>query len=163
MSDYQIDVHVATQTMIVRTRAGEPVKTYTVATATKGVGEQYGSFQTPRGRHVIRAKIGAGQPCNTVFVRRRPTGEQYSAQLAANSPPNRDWILTRILWLCGQEPGKNRFGDVDTMKRKVYIHGSPDECPMGIPSSHGCVKMRNRDIVELFDMVPAGTPVMIHE
>ncbi len=136
------------------------LKRYLVSTAANGPGERQGSFCTPRGRHVIRAKIGAGQPENTVFVRRRPTGEVYTPELGA-AHPERDWILTRILWLSGCEPGFNRLGEVDTMRRFIYIHGSPDTVEMGVPGSHGCVRMRNRDILELFDLVPVGTPVEI--
>jgi lipoprotein-anchoring transpeptidase ErfK/SrfK len=133
-----------------------------VSTADKGAGEVSGSYCTPRGEHVVRAKIGAGQAENTVFVRRRPTGECYSADLEAANP-GRDWILTRILWLSGCEPGRNRLGNVDTMRRYIYIHGSPDSATMGEPGSHGCIRMRNADIVELFDRVPVGTPVTISE
>lgn len=135
---------------------------YSVSTAKNGAGETEGSACTPRGLHVIRAKIGAGQKDGAVFVGRRPTGEAYSSQLAARYP-ERDWILTRILWLCGQEPGRNRYGQVDTMRRYIYIHGCPDECPIGVPASHGCIRMRNADIIELFDLVSAGTQVFIHE
>jgi len=131
-----------------------------VATAKNGPGELNGSQCTPRGWHRIRAKIGSDCPSGTVFVGRRPTGEVYSPQLREQYP-ERDWILTRILWLCGLEPGRNRFGDVDTMRRYVYIHGCPDEDPMGVPSSHGCIKMRNRDIIELFERVSTGTRVYI--
>ncbi len=131
-----------------------------VATAKNGVGEEPGSFRTPRGGHVVRAKIGQGMPANTVFVGRRPTGEIYSADLR-RLHPQRDWILTRILWLSGTEIGRNRLGRVDTMRRYIYVHGAPDDDPMGIPSSHGCVKMRNADIVYLFDRVEVGTPVVI--
>jgi len=140
----------------------QSLMTFTVATARKGVGEQNGSEQTPRGWHVIRAKIGAGQPVNTVFVGRRPTGEIYSTALGAQAP-QRDWILTRILWLSGLEPGRNRLGRVDTMRRYIYIHGCPDEEPMGIPSSHGCIKMHNQDVIRLFDTVSVGTRVLIQE
>ena len=136
--------------------------TFAVATARKGVGELNGSEQTPRGWHVIRAKIGAEQPVNTVFVARRPTGEIYSPALAAQAP-ERDWILTRILWLSGLEPGRNRLGTVDTMRRYIYIHGCPDEEPMGIPSSHGCIKMHNQDVIRLYDTVSVGTRVLIQE
>ncbi len=133
-----------------------------VSTARNGPGEQSGSECTPRGRHVIRARIGAGLPENAVFVGRRFTGEIYSRELA-RAHPERDWILTRILWLSGCEPGFNRLGDVDSMRRYIYIHGTPDVEPMGIPASHGCVRMRNRDIIDLFDRVPAGCPVDIVE
>jgi L,D-transpeptidase YbiS len=135
-------------------------KTYSVSTAKKGAGEKNGSFCTPRGRHIVRAKIGAGQPPGTVFVRRRPTGELWSPELDAKYP-GRDWILTRILWLSGREPGKNRLGDVDTMRRYIYIHGSPDRAEMGKPGSIGCVRMHNKDIVELFDLVSPYTEVEI--
>ncbi len=158
--DYHIEVDVPTQTLTVRNRAGREVMRTRVATARKGVGERRGSEQTPRGEHVIRAKIGAGQPPNAVLISRRPTGEIYSPALRA-AFPERDWVLTRILWLCGLERGRNRLGAVDTMQRYIYIHGCPDEDPMGVPGSRGCVKMRNRDIVRLFDLVPAGTRVTI--
>ncbi len=135
---------------------------YPVSTARKGAGECRGSFQTPRGRHIVRAKIGAGAAVNTVFVARRPTGELWTPQLAEQFP-ERDWMLTRILWLSGKEPGRNRLGDVDTMRRYIYLHGSPDSVAMGAPGSIGCVRMRNRDIVELFDRVPVYAPVDIVE
>lgn len=133
-----------------------------IATARNGVGERNGSECTPRGWHRVRARIGEGCPQNTVFVGRRPTGELYSPALRALHP-TRDWILTRILWLTGLEPGRNRFGTVDTMRRYIYIHGCPDEDEMGVPSSHGCVKMRNPEVVELFERVPAGIRVLIQE
>jgi lipoprotein-anchoring transpeptidase ErfK/SrfK len=156
----RIRVHLPTQTLELLDDAGRVVARYEVSTAANGPGEQRGSFCTPRGRHIIRAKIGAGAPENTVFVRRRPTGEIYTPELAARHP-GRDWILTRILWLSGCEPGLNRLGEVDTMRRYIYIHGSPDEVPMGVPGSRGCIRMRNRDIIELFDRVAVGTPVDI--
>lgn len=136
------------------------MRTYPVSTALAGVGEVNGSFCTPRGRHVIRAKIGAGQPVNAVFVGRRPTGEIYAPELEARHP-GRDWILTRILWLSGCEPGFNRLGPVDTMRRHIYIHGAPDSVSMGQPGSHGCIRMRNEDILDLFGRVPVGTLVDI--
>jgi L,D-transpeptidase YbiS len=135
-------------------------KVYAVSTSKNGLGEKNGSFCTPRGRHIVRAKIGAGQPMHAVFVRRRPTGELWTPELHASNP-GRDWILTRILWLSGCEPGFNRLGDVDTMRRYVYIHGSHDKAEMGKPGSIGCVRMRGADIVELFDLVPPYTPVEI--
>jgi L,D-transpeptidase YbiS len=138
------------------------VKSYSVATAKNGPGEVNGSECTPRGWHVIRAKVGAGAPPKTVFVKRRPTGEVF-APGDREKFPKRDWILTRILWLSGLEPGKNRLGNVDTLRRYIYIHGCPDEDQMGVPSSHGCVKMRNADVIELFNRVPYGTRVLIEE
>jgi len=129
-----------------------------IATAKNGMGEAQGSYKTPRGWHVIRAKIGQGAIRNAVFVGRRPTGEVYSEALR-RIYPERDWILTRILWLSGLELGKNRLGNVDTMRRYIYIHGAPDEDAMGVPSSHGCVKMRSDDLLYLFDRVDVGTRV----
>jgi lipoprotein-anchoring transpeptidase ErfK/SrfK len=139
---------------------GQLVRRYPVSTSNRGTGEKYGSFCTPRGRHLVRAKIGAGAAPNTVFVKRRPTGEVYDSELAARFP-GRDWILTRILWLSGCEPGFNRLGEVDTMRRYIYMHGSPDSAVMGRPGSIGCIRMYNRDIVELFDLIEPGTPVDI--
>lgn len=133
-----------------------------VSTARNGAGEANGSECTPRGRHIVRAKIGAGCPLNAVFVGRRPTGELYSPDLRSKFP-ERDWILTRILWLSGTQPGFNRLGAVDTMRRFIYIHGAPDDDPMGTPGSHGCIKMSNQDVVWLFERVCAGVPVVIEE
>jgi L,D-transpeptidase YbiS len=138
------------------------LREYRVSTAEKGAGEKNGSNQTPRGRHQIRAKIGRNAPAGAVFVSRRQTGEVYSRALRERYP-GRDWILTRILWLSGLEPGKNRLRDVDTMRRYIYLHGTPDETPLGQPGSHGCVRMANQDIIELFDLVEPGTEVDIHE
>ena len=137
-------------------------RTYAVSTSKNGVGEKNGSFCTPRGRHIVRAKIGAGQPLNAVFVRRRLTGEVWTPELHARYP-GRDWILTRILWLSGCEPGFNRLGDVDTMRRYVYIHGSHDLAEMGKPGSIGCVRMRGPDIIELFGLVEPYTEVNLIE
>jgi L,D-transpeptidase YbiS len=136
------------------------LKKYSVSTAKNGVGEKNGSFCTPRGRHIVRAKIGAGQPANAVFVRRRPTGEVWTPELHEKYP-GRDWMLTRILWLSGCEPGKNRLGEVDTMRRYIYLHGTHEYAEMGKPGSIGCVRMRNPDILELFDLVPPYTEVDI--
>jgi hypothetical protein len=131
-----------------------------VSTARNGPGERMGSGCTPRGWHLVRARIGAGCPVGTVFRGRRPTGEICDDALF-QSAPERDWILTRILWLSGTERGFNRLGDVDSMRRFIYIHGCPDAFPMGEPLSAGCIRMRNEDVVTLFDLVPVGTPVLI--
>ena len=155
-----IEIDVPAQSLILKDAWGRILMQTRVSTARNGVGEENGSEKTPRGAHYIRARIGAGLPADAVLISRRPTGEIYSPQLRA-AYPNRDWILTRILWLCGLEPGKNRLGKVDTMRRYIYIHGCPDEDTMGAPSSRGCVKMRNSEIIELFDRVAPGTRVHI--
>jgi lipoprotein-anchoring transpeptidase ErfK/SrfK len=162
MRSLEIRIALPKQSLQLLEADGEPLRTYSVSTATNGPGERRGSHCTPRGRHIVRAKIGAGAAPNTVFVRRRPTGETWSPELA-ELHPRRDWILTRILWLSGCVPGFNRLGEVDTFRRYVYIHGAPDTAEMGKPGSIGCVRMRNDDIIELFDLVPVGTPVTICE
>lgn len=156
----KITVYIKTQTLTLLDDAGKVLKSYSISTGAKGVGEESGSFCTPRGRHVIRAKIGAGQPDNTVFVKRRPTGEIYTPELGAQQA-GRDWILTRILWLSGCESGFNRSGSCDTMRRFVYIHGTPDSTSLGAPGSRGCVRMRNAELMELFELVAVGTEVEI--
>ena len=139
---------------------GKVILDTSVATARNGPGERINSECTPRGSHVIRAMIGRGCPENTVFRGRRPTGEIYASWMKKQYP-ERDWILTRIMWLSGSEVGLNRLGDVDTMRRYIYIHGSPADDVMGVPSSHGCVKMTNADVIALFEQVDTGTPVTI--
>lgn len=153
-------IDAATQQLELRNELGKVLRCYAVSTAANGLGELCGSHCTPRGKHIIRAKIGAGQPENTVFVARRPTGEIYTEELGLQFP-QRDWILTRILWLSGCEVGFNRLGESDTMRRYIYIHGTPDSLAMGKTGSHGCVRMRNQDLLELFDLVEVGTQVNI--
>lgn len=155
-----IDISIAEQRLRLLGDAGETLADYPVSTALNGPGEKKNSGCTPRGKHIVRAKIGAGKPLGTVFIGRRPTGEIWTPALSAEHPA-RDFILTRILWLSGCEPGVNRLGHVDSMQRYIYIHGTPDTEPMGVPLSHGCVRMRNADVAELFDKVPAGTVVRI--
>jgi lipoprotein-anchoring transpeptidase ErfK/SrfK len=154
-----IAIDLATQSLEL-TGADGAARRYEVSTSKYGAGEREGSYRTPRGRHAIRGMIGAGCPVGTVFVARRPTGEIWSEALAA-AHPDRDWILTRILWLSGLEPGVNRLGNVDTMRRYIYIHGMPDPEPCGQPGSIGCIRMRNEDIIDLFDRVEVGTIVVI--
>lgn len=158
----KLRVSVGRQWLDVLDDAGAIIGGYAVSTAKAGVGEVSGSYRTPRGPHLIRAKIGAGAPLNAVFVRRRQTGEIWTPELS-EAFPGRDWILTRIFWLSGCQPGFNRLGEVDTMRRYIYIHGSPDHAEMGVPGSHGCIRMRNADIVELFEQVPVYTPIDIVE
>ncbi|MEK7771350.1 MAG: L,D-transpeptidase [Pseudomonadota bacterium] len=158
----KISICIATQQLDLLDEQGQIIRQYLISSARKGTGQENGSFCTPLGKHIIRARIGAGQAVNTVFIKRRPTGEIYSPELGQQYP-KRDWILTRILWLSGCERGLNRLGSVDTMRRYIYIHGSPDSVEMGKPGSIGCIRMRNSDLLELFDRIDAGTQVDIHE
>jgi hypothetical protein len=155
----RILVDIPSQTLTLLAPGRTPVH-YLISSGANGVGECHGSGCTPRGLHRVRLRIGAGCPLGTVFRGRRPTGEVYGPELAA-AYPERDWILTRILWLTGCEPGRNRGGRVDTLRRFIYIHGCPDSAPMGEPRSHGCIRMRNADLIELFDATPVGTLVDI--
>jgi lipoprotein-anchoring transpeptidase ErfK/SrfK len=159
--DSYLDICIATQQLSML-KNGKVVKTYPISTAKNGAGEIMGSGCTPRGWHCIRAKIGKEQPLYTVFRARRATGEIYSPALAAQYP-KRDWILSRILWLGGLEPHKNRYGKVDTSWRYIYLHGCPDEIMDGTPQSHGCIRMYNTDIIDLFNQMSVGMRVYIHE
>lgn len=133
-----------------------------ISTGKAGAGQREGSGQTPLGWHYVRAAIGADAPDNGVFRGRRETGEVYSSTLAARHP-ERDWILSRILWLCGLEKGHNRGGQVDSQRRYIYLHGTPPGEPMGVPASHGCVRLRLDDLHYLFTQAPPGTPVWLHD
>lgn len=156
-----LNINIADQTLSLFNGKNESVtKFYQVSTSKFGSGETNNSFKTPRGKHYIRAKIGTDAPINTVFIARRPTGEIFNEELRAVSP-DRDWILTRIIWLSGKEVGFNRLGNVDTMRRYIYIHGSPDGTQMGVPGSIGCIRMLNTDVVDLFSRVSVGDSVQI--
>lgn len=158
---FEIKISLSSQILQLQ-HARTIVSEYSVSTALNGPGESSGSGCTPRGKHLVRLKIGHHCPVNSVFVARRATGEIYSDTLAAEYP-QRDWILTRILWLSGVQSGFNRGGNADTLRRYVYIHGTPDTEPMGIPRSHGCIRMRNADVIELFNQVENGCSVDIIE
>jgi len=165
MAKYLIEIDSRLQRLYLWENQPDPqdrqlIREYSVSTAKNGLGERSGSFCTPRGRHRIVEKIGEGQPMFSVFKARVPTGEIWSPQLSA-SEPGRDWILTRILWLEGLEEGKNKGGTVDTHARYIYIHGTDEEHLVGTPASHGCIRMKNTDVAELFKMVEAGTEVDI--
>lgn len=158
-STTSIRMDISTQRLTVLDR-GAVAREYPVSTGAKGHGCEVGSYRTPTGLHRVKLKVGEGQPLGAVFVSRRPTGEVFSSSLRAASP-DRDWILTRILWLEGLESGRNRGGNVDTLRRYIYIHGTPDDGMDNPPSSHGCVRMFNSDIMDLFSRVPVGTTVLI--
>ncbi|MBV2089272.1 MAG: L,D-transpeptidase [Candidatus Thiodiazotropha sp. (ex Ctena orbiculata)] len=161
MCNRQLQIDLASQELSCL-ESGEMVASYPVSTGLNGPGESQESGCTPRGKHRVRIKIGADCPLDTVFVGRRPSGERYSEMLAEQQP-ERDWVLTRIIWLSGLESGFNRGGRVDTLRRYIYIHGTPDSEPMGVPRSHGCIRMRNRDLIELFDWVEPGMLVEIRD
>jgi L,D-transpeptidase YbiS len=158
----RIEISIKQQSLTLYDDECSVMARYAVSTAANGAGCEKDSGCTPLGAHIVRAKIGAGAAANTVFVGRRPTGEICSPELMSQFP-NRDWILTRILWLSGKEIGKNRLGNVDTMQRYIYIHGTPDSTDMSNIGSHGCVRMRNHDVIALFDLVEVGTRVFIAE
>lgn len=157
----EIYISIAGQSLTVHDDFGAAVMRAPVSTAKNGAGEVNGSLCTPRGRHRVRMRIGGGCPSGTVFRARRPTGETFTNHLRRRHP-RRDWILARILWLSGDEPGRNRGGNVDTMARYIYIHGAPDDVP-GKPLSHGCIGMGCGDVIKLFDLVEVGCPVFIAE
>ena len=158
----RLAVDIGAQLLSVFTRDGERSAQYPISTALNGAGEHNGSGCTPRGRHRIRARIGADAPRGAVFVGRRWSGEIYTPELA-ETHPQRDWILSRILWLGGLEPGINRYHEVDTQARYIYIHGTAEEHLLGQPVSHGCIRMGNADVIELFERVQPGCAVDIHE
>ena len=160
-TDKRLEIDLSRQQLRVL-EDGRLVSSYPVSTARNGPGERLDSECTPCGRHEISEKIGQDCAVNTVFVGRKPTGDIFSNAIGAEHP-ERDWILTRILWLSGLEPGRNSGGENDTKARYIYIHGSPDGTPLGRPSSRGCIRMRNADVVELFDQVEEGTPVDIRD
>ena len=159
----QIVISIAQQTLTVYRRQ-KVIAEYPISTAKNGIGSQQDSGCTPLGQHIIAEKIGSNASSHAVFIGRVPTGEIYDAELGLLNP-ERDWILSRILWLNGLEEGVNKGsnsqGGCDTYQRYIYIHGTPDSEPMGIPLSHGCVRMLNQDIVELFEQVNEGTMVTI--
>ena len=161
MAKRTINVNLATQVLRLLEN-GRLLHEHSVSTAKNGAGERKDSECTPRGKHIVRAKIGAGLPLGSALVSRRPTGEICTDELYREQE-DRDWILTRILWLSGTERGRNRCGDVDTMQRYIYIHGSPDAVELGVPGSHGCIRMGNSELIELFILVEVGTEVMICE
>ncbi|MBZ0330510.1 L,D-transpeptidase [Halomonas sp. ANAO-440] len=156
-----LEVDVANQ-CLVHWQGSRPQAEWAVSTALAGTGQQEGSGCTPLGWHYVRAAIGDGLPTGTVFRGRRPTGERFSPALA-EAHPHRDWILTRIIWLCGLERGFNRGGEVDSQRRYIYFHGTPPDQPMGVPRSHGCIRLSTSSLLHLFSLAPPGTPVWLHD
>lgn len=157
-----IEVGVHSQQLALYDERGVPVRQYVVSTASKGVGERVNSYQTPRGWHKVCERIGDGVARDTIIYRRQITPWLYTPQLHAEYP-TKDWILTRILWLCGQEPGVNQGGDVDSYDRAIYLHGAGEHVAFGTPTSRGCVRMRGDDIIDLYDITANGIDVFINE
>lgn len=146
----QIRVHVPSQTLELLNENGELTRRFIISTSQFGLGFEPGSNRTPTGRFVISDKIGDGAPLGEIFIGRVPTG-----RIGHEDDPA-DNVQTRILWLDGVEPENE-----NTKSRYIYIHGTNDEGRLGTPSSHGCVRMGNQDITELFDLVLVGTSVHI--
>lgn len=154
-----VSISIKKQQLYYYTPQGQ-MASYPVSTAKNGAGEQMGSECTPRGWHKVYALIGGGAMENSVFVGRKFTGEMYSPELLEKFP-NRDWILTRIIQLEGLEEGRNRGGSVDSLQRYIYIHGTPDTTNLSEPGSHGCIRMRNSDIIALATTLSLNTYVCI--
>lgn len=129
------------------------------STAANGTGSRMNSKKTPLGWHIISRKIGADAPIGQVFRGRAPTKEVWKP----GDDTKEDLVLTRILILDGLEPGKNKGGNVDSRKRYIYIHGTNDEAKIGTPASHGCVRLRNDDVIQAFDRIPESTPMLVSE
>lgn len=129
------------------------------ATAAKGTGSVKGSNQTPLGWHMIKRKTGDGAPWGQVFRGGQATKEVWKPGQSTKE----DLVLTRVLFLDGLEPGKNKGGNVDSYERYIYIHGTNDEAKIGTPSSHGCIRLRNDAVIDVYELLPTGTPVLITE
>jgi len=151
-----ISIRISEQTLTHHRQSGVSL-CYPVSTAARGTGNQRDSLQTPLGRHRIAKKIGADMPLCTAFIARSPVGIYEPA----SGNPDKDWILSRILWLEGMQTGLNRRGPVDTLSRFIYIHGTHQENLIGTPASHGCIRMRNTDVLQLFSHTREGETVYI--
>ena len=144
-------IHVSIRDQRLTVKENEQaVRTFPVSTSRFGIGTQEGSMKTPTGRFRIAEKIGSDMPCETIFRSRVPLNSGDAL------PETEDFIMSRILWLDGLDPH-----NANTRERFIYIHGTKQEHKIGTPASCGCVRMRNADVAELFDLVDEGTPVVI--
>lgn len=159
--DTAIVVLAAEQRLCLVRADGEIIAGYPVSTAANGLGCEDGSNKTPIGAHRIAERIGQGEPLGRVFRARVPTAEiaEISADPDYRSPE--DLITTRILWLEGLEEGVNRGPGVDSHDRYIYVHGTPEEGRIGAPASHGCIRMRNADVIDLFSRINGNTAIYI--
>ncbi|OGT50377.1 MAG: hypothetical protein A3E82_05030 [Gammaproteobacteria bacterium RIFCSPHIGHO2_12_FULL_38_11] len=146
-----ITINITQQKLYLKNSNDEIISEYIISSAKNGIGEKKGSGQTPLGLHTIYQKIGEAMPIFTVFKGRTPTGEIWNADLSQQYP-DRDFILTRILWLTGPQTPLDRY---------IYIHGTSDEAYLGTPQSHGCIRMRNTDLIDFFEKVLEGESVFI--
>lgn len=151
----------ATAQKMLLVERGRQVAEWTISTALKGLGSAKGSDQTPLGVHRVAQKFGAGAPLGTIFKSRQDSGQIAKILTGPNENSTGDNVTTRVLWLDGLEPGLNKGGNVDSHERFIYIHGTDEEGKLGRPASHGCIRMRNLDVVKLFDSVDENTLVVI--
>ena len=135
-------------------------KIYKVSTSSKGAGNEISSYKTPLGMHYIYEKIGDNAPIGTLFINKKNTNKIIKID-SLTMHKNKDEITTRLMSLMGKEMNINKGGSVDSFKRGIYIHGTSNEKTIGQPSSHGCIRMKNNDIVELFNIVDKQTPVFL--
>ena len=157
-----IRINVGQQKLYLLNEAGETISEYPVSTSKYGTGSESGSEKTPLGLHRIKDKIGGAMPMNMVLVGREPKGMLEDCIRDSIELPE-DVITSRVMWLEGMEPGRNQGGHVDTYNRYIYIHGTSDEDSIGTPASIGCIRMLNKDVVELYRLVETGTEVLIEE
>jgi lipoprotein-anchoring transpeptidase ErfK/SrfK len=155
-------VRISEQSLYLLDELEEVVQKYAVSTSKYGVGNKEGSFQTPTGRHIVKEKIGGQVAMNEVFVGRKPLGVLEDLQARQADLPE-DIITSRIMWLEGLEPGVNKGNDIDSYQRYIYIHGTSEEDKIGTAASHGCIRMRNDDVIDLFDQIETGCEVLIEE
>lgn len=159
MNIFSIETKLSEQKLYVM-RDNQIFKQYPISSSKFGIGSEAGSNKTPLGKHIVREKIGAGAPINTIFKSRVDTKKIAQVCLEPKDTGH-DYVTTRILWLEGIEEGINKGNGIDSYRRNIYIHGTPEEGLIGTPASHGCIRMRNKDVMELFDLIPTGTKVEI--
>mgnify|MGYP001378656138 CR=1 FL=1 len=162
-STEQVVVIDASNQKLLLIEKGQVTHRWVISTAEAGLGSRKGSNQTPLGAHRLAQKIGDGAPLGTVFKARQNTGRIAKILTAPGARSGEDNVTTRIMWLDGLEPGLNKGDMVDSYQRFIYIHGTDEEGRLGAPASHGCIRMRNQDVIDLYDRVREDTLVFIAE